>query len=60
MMGDLQHCTDDELLSFVLSILVRDEGSRLSAYSLTELQQVEDEFMRRGTLCGECYDSPYA
>lgn len=55
MYGDLQHVTDDELLNYVMLILARNEAS-LSAFSLTELSQVEEEFMRRGTLCGEEYE----
>lgn len=54
MMGELQHVTDDELLNYIMLILARPEPT-LSGFSLTELSQVEAEFMRRGTLCGEQY-----
>lgn len=56
MFGNLQHVTDDELLNFVMLILARPERT-LSAHSQTELDEVETEFMRRGTLCGEQYDA---
>lgn len=56
MFGDLRHVTDDELLNFVMLILARPEH-KLSAHSQTELDDIEAEFMRRGTLCGEQYDA---
>ena len=56
MMGDLRGKTDDELLDYVMLILASPEA-HISSFHQTELDQIETEFMRRGTLCGEVYES---
>lgn len=56
MFGNLQQVTDDELLNFVMLILARST-TWLTARDMTELDEIETEFMRRGTLCGEQYDA---
>lgn len=56
MFGNLQQVTDDELLNFVMLILASPERD-ISVRHLTELDEIETEFMQRGTLCGEVYDA---
>ena len=48
MTGDLSHCTEDQLLNYVMLILARAEYP-LSAFSLCELEQIETELCRRGS-----------
>lgn len=62
MFGNLSHHTDDELLNIALMILASPDStghvaSEIDAFHQTELSQIEAEFMRRGTLCGEEYNS---
>jgi hypothetical protein len=56
MFGDLRSRTDDELLNYVMLILASPERD-ISAFHRTELDEIESEFMRRGTLCGEAYEA---
>jgi hypothetical protein len=55
MFGRLTHCTDDQLLDYVMLILASPERE-ISQFHMGELEEIEAEFMRRGTLCGEVYD----
>jgi hypothetical protein len=45
MFGTLRHKTDAELLEFVLMILAR--GAVLTPFDVTELDQIDAEFIRR-------------
>jgi hypothetical protein len=48
MFGDLTNCTEDELLNFVLMILARPTATpELSAYDMTEIDQINGEWLRR-------------
>lgn len=51
MFGNLQSATDDELYNFALMIIARRAGEHIaaefSAFDLTELDQINDEWERR-------------